>query len=196
MADLLELIYGGGIPKLLRKRESLYADQTSLSDHLRPPFPSPIAEVVPISRGASNVLREGFEALPESYRHLLLSEPPPPNSTTHAAYQRSRDGTGIGGLFSPPRRNDPGLGGYMQAESRGAYAHELVHLLLERLGIMANPSVEEYLADRIGRTEGEFYGYPPRKYFDRVTDLDRFIEEYARTPRWQRRFMSTPESVQ
>lgn len=53
------------------------ADAKSTSDHLRPPFPTPVASIQPATRGMVQPLQQGYDQLPTPLQRLFQTLQPP-----------------------------------------------------------------------------------------------------------------------
>lgn len=154
-----------------------YRDEGSLADVLRPPFPSPVPDVIPASRPAAVQLEHAITKVPSPYRDALQAPAPATARPVMAIGTPTQLGVPMGPLigYYSGLHGEPTTTGVL-AWRRGAppevVAHELVHHLVEtRLPTAATPDMtvadEELFATYLSRDDaalrrvGLESAYPP-----------------------------------
>lgn len=185
------------------------ADQRSMSDHLRPPFPTPAKGLVPASRSVVGHLQEGFDRLPPHVQGVLERMPGEthvvdlrlPTSRERETFPKRMSNSQTS-YYSPETVvSDPMIGLNGNDFYRPmAMAHELGHAAIRQwpdrpwnlfptglFGTAFGVPHEEHMADDwAGVGYGGGYGQPKdtRKFYDLLFRYKQFADERnKRTPR-------------
>lgn len=195
-----------------RSPEHFYSDQSSLSDQLRPPFPSPAKAVVPLSRDISNNLMTVIENLDPAYRAKLQGMPRdtfimgtnrtgfnPPYTPAMSMARTASDmalNAARGWTFATPLTGLEGGGRWNQGISLSSDVettlHELIHIINsdaylseltdEALSYLGTGNFEDYT---------KIYG----KYQGSLTEAEAKIVNDRLIKKYQDEFGKKPEST-